>query len=213
MYEWYHWIECNWVRIVRRRWFMIVTPKSKLQVDWKGASKNAKKYDTRSWLVTLARHCHFCNIQIRQLAARDTGSHNKTSTSFRQALKQTMRLLPILYGLLAFIIPMISATALTYRLTPNEKACFFTFVQEKGAKLAFYFAASLSLSHRLINDASNVESDVSAFVTLGSIRRFLRCRLQRGGPRWQDHYGRPKGTPGRFCVYGEGDGRVSILLR
>lgn len=55
-----------------------------------------------------------------------------------------MRLLLIFYGLLAYITPLISATALTYKLTPNEKACFFTFVQEKGAKLAFYFAASPS---------------------------------------------------------------------
>lgn len=51
-----------------------------------------------------------------------------------------MRLLSMLYGLLACIIPLISATALTYKLAPNEKACFFTFVEEKGAKLAFYFA-------------------------------------------------------------------------
>ncbi|MCJ1430446.1 hypothetical protein MMC29_008364, partial [Sticta canariensis] len=51
-----------------------------------------------------------------------------------------MRLFPILYGLLASVIPLISATALTYKLTPNEKACFFTFVDQKGAKLAFYFA-------------------------------------------------------------------------
>ncbi|MCJ1269690.1 hypothetical protein MMC22_009582, partial [Lobaria immixta] len=46
----------------------------------------------------------------------------------------------MLYGLLACVIPLISATALTYKLAPNEKACFFTFVEEKGAKLAFYFA-------------------------------------------------------------------------
>ncbi|MCJ1467498.1 Transmembrane emp24 domain-containing protein 3 [Pseudocyphellaria aurata] len=51
-----------------------------------------------------------------------------------------MRLFAILYGLLACKIYLVYATALTYRLTPNEKACFFTFVQEKGAKLAFYFA-------------------------------------------------------------------------
>ena len=56
-----------------------------------------------------------------------------------------MRLFPILYGLLASVIPLISATALTYKLTPNEKACFFTFVDQKGAKLAFYFAVGLSL--------------------------------------------------------------------
>lgn len=33
-----------------------------------------------------------------------------------------------------------SATALTYKLTPNEKACFFTQVDQPGVKIAFYFA-------------------------------------------------------------------------
>lgn len=35
---------------------------------------------------------------------------------------------------------LVSATALTYRLAANEKACFFAYVEEKGAKIAFYFA-------------------------------------------------------------------------
>lgn len=52
----------------------------------------------------------------------------------------TMRLIPILCGLTAYFFPIVSSTALTYKLTPNEKACFFTFVEEKGAKIAFYFA-------------------------------------------------------------------------
>lgn len=33
-----------------------------------------------------------------------------------------------------------SATALTYKLVPNEKECFYTFVDKKDAKIAFYFA-------------------------------------------------------------------------
>jgi len=45
-----------------------------------------------------------------------------------------------LYGVLAYMISAVSATALTYKLTPNEKACFFTYVEQKGAKIAFYFA-------------------------------------------------------------------------
>ncbi len=36
-----------------------------------------------------------------------------------------------------------SATALTYKLSPNEKACFFSNVEQKGAKIAFYFAVSI----------------------------------------------------------------------
>lgn len=35
---------------------------------------------------------------------------------------------------------LVSATALTYRLTPNEKSCFYAWVEEKGVKMAFYFA-------------------------------------------------------------------------
>ncbi|CAD6577664.1 MAG: hypothetical protein ASARMPREDX12_008446 [Alectoria sarmentosa] len=32
------------------------------------------------------------------------------------------------------------ATALTYKLVANEKACFFSNVEQQGAKIAFYFA-------------------------------------------------------------------------
>jgi len=42
--------------------------------------------------------------------------------------------------ILALFASSISATALTYKLQPNEKACFFTNVAQKGAKIAFYFA-------------------------------------------------------------------------
>ena len=51
-----------------------------------------------------------------------------------------MQFILLLYCLLAYIWPLVSATALTYKLSPNEKACFFAFVEQKGAKLAFYFA-------------------------------------------------------------------------
>ena len=53
-----------------------------------------------------------------------------------------MRLRLILLGLLAYIFPLAAATTLTYKLHPNEKACFFTFVESKGAKIAFYFAVT-----------------------------------------------------------------------
>ena len=33
-----------------------------------------------------------------------------------------------------------AATALTYKLTPNEKECFYTHVAKEGSKVAFYFA-------------------------------------------------------------------------
>ncbi|CAK1366023.1 putative membrane protein [Cercospora beticola] len=43
----------------------------------------------------------------------------------------------VLVGLLASYA---SATALTYKLTPNEKECFYTYVDQQNAKVAFYFA-------------------------------------------------------------------------
>ncbi|KAH9989999.1 emp24/gp25L/p24 family/GOLD-domain-containing protein [Xylariaceae sp. FL0662B] len=43
-------------------------------------------------------------------------------------------------GLLAWLVSMVSATALTYKLQANEKACFFAAPEKKGSKIAFYFA-------------------------------------------------------------------------
>ena len=51
-----------------------------------------------------------------------------------------MRLPLIAYGLVASFVSVVSSTALTYKLSPNEKACFFAAVENKGAKVAFYFA-------------------------------------------------------------------------
>jgi hypothetical protein len=45
-------------------------------------------------------------------------------------------------SLLACLMSAVSATALTYRMQPHEKACFFNWVDVKGAKVAFYFAVS-----------------------------------------------------------------------
>jgi hypothetical protein len=46
-------------------------------------------------------------------------------------------------GLIASLSSLASATALTYKLLANEKACFYTNVEQKGAKIAFYFAVSI----------------------------------------------------------------------
>lgn len=48
-------------------------------------------------------------------------------------------------GLLACFFSHVSATALTYKLIANEKACFFSNVEQQGAKIAFYFAVSRSI--------------------------------------------------------------------
>jgi len=48
-----------------------------------------------------------------------------------------------LLGLLGFLTSFVSATALTYKLPPNGKECFYSHIEQKGAKVAFYFAVRL----------------------------------------------------------------------
>ena len=50
-----------------------------------------------------------------------------------------LALTPLFATLLA-CASYVSATALTYKLVPNEKECFYAFVDKKDAKIAFYFA-------------------------------------------------------------------------
>jgi hypothetical protein len=47
---------------------------------------------------------------------------------------------------LASLVSSVTATALTYRLEANEKACFYTNVDASNAKVAFYFAVRTPLS-------------------------------------------------------------------
>ena len=56
-----------------------------------------------------------------------------------------LRILPLLGALALAVLDGVSATALTYKLAPNEKACFFSFAEHKGQKLAFYFAVRLPI--------------------------------------------------------------------
>lgn len=55
----------------------------------------------------------------------------------------TMRSFFVLASLLAYYSSLVTATALTYKLEAHEKACFFTNVEHKGTKVAFYFAVSI----------------------------------------------------------------------
>jgi len=57
-----------------------------------------------------------------------------------------MRSPTLLLGLLAIAVSSVYGTALTYKLTANEKACFFAFVERQHAKVAFYFAVCLVYS-------------------------------------------------------------------
>lgn len=56
-----------------------------------------------------------------------------------------MRVAALVLGLLATAVSSVSATALTYKLDANEKACFYAQVDQTNAKVAFYFAVSSSL--------------------------------------------------------------------
>ena len=51
-----------------------------------------------------------------------------------------MRTTVSILGLLGLLTAYASATALTYKLAPNERECFYTSVDKKDAKIAFYFA-------------------------------------------------------------------------
>ncbi|KAH7323924.1 emp24/gp25L/p24 family/GOLD-domain-containing protein [Rhexocercosporidium sp. MPI-PUGE-AT-0058] len=66
-------------------------------------------------------------------------------------------------GLLACLSPLVSATALTYKLGANEKACFFSNIENKGAKIAFYFAVqaggSFDVDYEVLGPFHNVILD------------------------------------------------------
>ncbi|KAI9369493.1 emp24/gp25L/p24 family/GOLD-domain-containing protein [Aspergillus egyptiacus] len=51
-----------------------------------------------------------------------------------------MRFTTLVLGLLAYLVSSVTATALTYRLEANEKACFYKSVDQQNTKVAFYFA-------------------------------------------------------------------------
>jgi len=48
--------------------------------------------------------------------------------------------LPSILSLLGLLTSYATGTALTYKLVPNEKECFYAHVDKQGAKVAFYFA-------------------------------------------------------------------------
>lgn len=48
-----------------------------------------------------------------------------------------------LFLVLIQIANLVAGTALTYKLSPGEKSCFFTDVKQPGVKIAFYFAVNL----------------------------------------------------------------------
>ena len=78
-------------------------------------------------------HSTVDNNPARPVATTSHPAPNHTSFA-------AMLVLFSLLTLLGTLSSFTSATALTYKLTPNEKECFYTHVVKQGAKVAFYFA-------------------------------------------------------------------------
>lgn len=56
-----------------------------------------------------------------------------------------MHFATLVIGLLASLVSTVTATALTYRLEANEKACFYNHIEEANTKMAFYFAVRIAI--------------------------------------------------------------------
>jgi hypothetical protein len=91
---------------------------------------------------------HLSVLKSRNLNT-STSTADRTSSLFT-SLTSAMRVPLLACGLLASLVSVASATALTYKVSPNEKACFYATVDNKGAKVAFYFAVGLCTSLPLL---------------------------------------------------------------
>ncbi|GLB01878.1 hypothetical protein AtubIFM57258_000288 [Aspergillus tubingensis] len=74
-----------------------------------------------------------------------------------------MRFAALVIGLLATFVSSVAATALTYRLEANEKACFYNYVDQRNVKLAFYFAVqsggSFDIDYSVVGPGEKVVLD------------------------------------------------------
>ncbi|KAI1824763.1 emp24/gp25L/p24 family/GOLD-domain-containing protein [Xylaria intraflava] len=63
-------------------------------------------------------------------------------------------------GLFAWLVSSVSATALTYQMLANEKACFYANPHKQGQKMAFYFAVqsggSFDISYEVTGPSNKV---------------------------------------------------------
>lgn len=88
-----------------------------------------------------------------------------------------MRFASLVIGLLATVVSSVTATALTYKLEANEKACFFTYVEQRNAKVAFYFAVSCSCLFTFIHFPDILvlyfDDNESAFLLIWVIFEFI----------------------------------------
>ena len=107
----------------------------------------------------------------------------------------------------SLLTTLTSATALTYKLAPNERACFFANVQQAGAKIAFYFAV------RQYHDTTMLEALQWLMRLTGSIWWFIRHRLQRYGSREQNSHGKLERATTGLGLHSQGSWRIPILLQ
>lgn len=118
-------------------------------------------------------------------------------------------------GLFACAATGASATALTYKLTPNEQACFFAKNERQGAKIAFYFAVRIPFTPSEPNGQPEVRicANTRTDAATGAIRRLFRCRLCRPGPQRPGGCRWAKGAAGRLCLHGQCRRRLPVLLQ
>lgn len=70
-----------------------------------------------------------------------------------------MRFLAVAAAAVFSLSSTVAATALTYKLGPNEHSCFYTNAEKKGAKVAFYFAVCPHISGWLGLDSNGIRSN------------------------------------------------------
>jgi len=74
---------------------------------------------------------------------------------------------------------LVSATALTYKLGAHEKACFYSNVENKGAKIAFYFAVgglqlAAVIEYGLMKSANRYKLEVLSMLTMRLLDLVIR---------------------------------------
>ncbi|KAK8205422.1 emp24/gp25L/p24 family/GOLD-domain-containing protein [Phyllosticta paracitricarpa] len=71
----------------------------------------------------------------------------------------------LISSLVAFFATAVSSTALTYKLPAHEKSCFFASVEQRGPKIAFYFAVqsggSFDIDYEVVGPGEKVIVDGS----------------------------------------------------
>lgn len=149
----------------------------------------------------------------------DTSQNFRPKTATMTAfIKSSLATLGVVVLSIALFAPReASATALTYKVEANERACFYAWVDKVGEKVAFYFAVlpspislpSIMHTHtyiyiHLIHEASGLRA--------GPSRRLLRYRLRSQGSATESYPGRDKRTTRRFRIYSTAIRRILILF-